>query len=142
MRPARLLGAVAAGLLAAASPVAAQGPTTAPTTGLTTAGLAEACAANPADTAGVAGVAYCRGFLIAAGQYHAELTVRPGDRTAIFCLPNPSPTVEAAQASFVAWAQANPQHAGEKALIGLMRWAGTTYPCPPAPATRPAPQRR
>lgn len=136
MRHAGLL--LAAGLLATAAPAAAQAPVSA----LTTAALAEACAAAPVDTAGVAGTAYCRGFLIAAGQYHAELTVRPGDRPAIFCLPEAGPTVEAAQASFVAWAQANPQHGAEKALIGLMRWAGATYPCPPAPARRPATTRR
>lgn len=110
---------------------AAQAQTTpgapAPSAGVTTRALAELCTAGEA-----AGTGYCRGFMVGIGQYHAELTVGRGGRPPVFCLPEPSPTLEAAQASFVAWAQANPQYAGEKAIIGLMRWASAAYPCPAA----------
>ncbi len=95
--------------------------------GLTTASLAEACASQGRDTAGATEVGYCRGFMTGAGQYNREISQ---NRPAIFCLPDPSPTFEAAQASFVAWVRANPQFADELAVDGLMRWAAATYPCP------------
>jgi hypothetical protein len=63
---------------------------------------------------------------------------RPGGQAPIFCLPNPAPTLDEAQAAFVAWARANPQHAGDKAVDGLLRWAASAYPCP----TPPPPARR
>lgn len=104
---------------------------TAPATTVTTAALAELCGADS-----VAALGYCRGFLVGAGQYHGEIS-SPGGRPAIFCLPDPAPAVETAQASFVAWAKANPQYAGDKAINGLLRWAQATYPCPmPTARTR------
>jgi hypothetical protein len=101
---------------------------------LTTATLGELCASDVEAARG-----YCRGFLVGVGQYHAEVT-RPGGRAPIFCLPEPTPTLEAAQASFAAWSRANAQHGGEKAVDGLLRWAAATYPCPTPPA--PARARR
>jgi hypothetical protein len=119
----RLVLVIAAGVAAlAAGPAPAQ----APARGMTTATLAEACASEGRDTAGATAVGYCRGFMAGAGQYHREIST---DRPPIFCLPNPSPTFEAAQASFVAWVRANPQFGGEQAVDGLMRWAAATYPC-------------
>ena len=104
----------------------------APTSTVTTAMLAEACGASGTDMIGATAIGYCRGFITGAGQYHTEMST---GRTPIFCLPtSPSPTLEAVQVSFVAWARSNPQRAEEKALDGLLRWAADTYPCPPAPA--------
>lgn len=100
---------------------------------VTTANLASLCGAPLGEEVGVAAQAFCRGFIIGTGQYHREIS-RPGGRTPIFCLPNPTPTLEGAQASFVAWAAANPQHANELAVDGVLRWAVATYPCSPAPA--------
>ncbi|PPQ33894.1 hypothetical protein CCS01_13195 [Rhodopila globiformis] len=68
-----------------------------------------------------------------AGQYNREISQ---NRPEFLCLPDPSPTFEAAQASFVAWARANPQYANELAVDGLMRWAAATYPCPGQSAHR------
>ncbi|HEV7264148.1 MAG TPA: Rap1a/Tai family immunity protein [Falsiroseomonas sp.] len=103
--------------------------------GVTTAELAQLCEAGDGTGAGSAvAVASCRGFMVGVGQYHAELTTATAGRPPVFCLPDPSPTFDAAQASFVAWSRANPQHAGEKAVIGLMRWAASTFPCPAAPS--------
>jgi hypothetical protein len=112
--------------------------------GVTTAELAQLCAASGTDTGSAAAIGSCRGFIVGVGQYHAELTTAAAGRPPVFCLPDPAPTFDAAQASFVAWSQANPQHAGEKAVIGLMRWAAATYPCPPTPARAPSatPTRR
>lgn len=110
-------------------------PGSAPPGPVTTRLLAEACDATSMDMNGAAALGYCRGFITAAGQYHREIST---DRPPIFCLPSPSPTFEAAQASFVAWAKANPQYGSEPAVDGLMRWAAAAYPCPtpPAPAGR------
>lgn len=101
---------------------------------VTTGQLGELCASPEATPQ-----AYCRGFLIGVGQYHASVTAAPGGVSRpVFCIPaEPSPTVEQAQASFAAWARANPQHAGERAADGLARWAVATFPCPaPARARR------
>lgn len=123
-----------AALAAIAGPVLAQ---TAPANmgTVNTGPLAELCAsADP-----VAG-AYCRGFLIGAGQYHASITA-PGGADPVFCLAQPMPSVDQAQASFAAWARSNPQHAGERAVDGVIRWAATAYPCPPQPEQRPGNRR-
>jgi hypothetical protein len=142
-RRTRVMGIAAALALAVAAPQGAKAqPAPAPTgsgggVGVTTANLAELCAAGDGtDVISGAAVGYCRGFLIATGQYHRELTTGRGARPPVFCLPDPSPTIEAAEDSFVAWARANPQFGGEKALIGVMRWAAATYPCPARPGRR------
>jgi len=104
---------------------------------ITTGSLATLCAAPTDAEVGHASLAFCRGFIVGVGQYHVEIS-RPGGRPAIFCLPTPAPTLEAAQSSFVAWAQANPQYANDKAVDGLLRWAATAYPCPTAARARGA----
>jgi hypothetical protein len=132
----------AAGLCLAFTPIAAKAQTAAPAaapapvvTMLTTATLANLCSVS-GDQGDVAiAMGYCRGFIIAVGQYHFEIS-RPGGRPAIFCLPDPAPTLEAAQTAFVAWAAANPQYGAERAVDGLLRWAASAYPC--RPAARPA----
>ena len=124
------LGLVLATGLAAL--VAGSAAAQAPERGITTATLAEACRSAGGDVAGATGIGFCRGFMTGAGQYHREISAH---RPPIFCLPTPSPSFEAAQTSFVAWAAANPQQADAPALDGLLRWAAATYPCP-TPARR------
>ena len=119
-------------------PAGAQAPT-GPAVLVTTAMLAAACSASGTDMVGATAIGYCRGFITGAGQYHQEMTA---GRPPIFCLPNPSPTLEAVQVSFVSWARSNPQHANEKALDGLLRWASDTYPCAPTPAAAPPAKRK
>jgi hypothetical protein len=106
--------------------------------GVTTGTLAELCAqGGGADMVSAAAVGYCRGFLIGVGQFHAEAAGTHRSRPPIFCLPDPSPSIEQAQASFVAWVRANPDQAGQKAVVGLLRWAAATHPCPqPSAAAR------
>lgn len=135
MRFATILAAGVAALALGAPPTRAQ----APARGVTTGTLAEACATTGTDAASATAAGYCRGFMTGAGQYHREISV---DRPPIFCLPDPSPSFDAAQASFVAWARANTQYAAEPAVDGLMRWAAATFPCP-TPSARPtAPRAR
>ena len=127
---ATLVGCLA--LLVAGAPRAQQaGPVPALSTGV----LASFCAATGTDAEATLARGYCRGFLIGAGQYHAAVS-QPGELAPIFCLPNPSPPIEAAQASFVAWAGANPALADTRAVEGVLRWAQATFPCPAAATGR------
>ena len=132
---ARWLPAVLA-LASAAGPAAAQPAT--PAQMLTTATLAELCGAAPSVSEAPA-TAFCRGFIIGAGQYHQAAT-RPNQQ-ALFCMPSPGPTHEQFQAAFASWARANPQFGQERAVDGLTRFVAAAYPCPPAPAPAAARSR-
>ena len=82
---------------------------------------------------------WCHGFIVGAGQYHRSVTDAGTGPKSLFCMPTPEPTLEQARVAFVAWARAHPQHAAEKAVDGLSRFAAETWPCPAAkPAARPA----
>jgi len=87
-------------------------------------------------------IAYCQGFLTAAGQYHTLLYPASGPVRPIFCVPNPGPTIAESGIAFAAWARSNGQYMREPALDGLLRWAQATFPCPqnatPARAPRAA----
>ncbi len=96
----------------------------------TVADLATLCGASPQAPEYVSAIAFCHGFLQGAGQYHAVVTQPGSGRAPVFCPPNPPPTRAQVAADFVAWARANPQHAGERAVDGLARWAHAAYPCP------------
>jgi hypothetical protein len=134
-----LAGAAAAAMLSAVRPGGAQGLDQNFRGGLTS-DLAALCSASGQEALGQAALGYCQGFFVAAGQYHHALTAEGGAQRPVFCLPNPSPTFDQARTAFVAWAQANVQYAGERAIDGLTRFAGQTYPCPSAP-TGPRPRR-
>ncbi|MBX9700435.1 MAG: hypothetical protein K2X74_13430 [Acetobacteraceae bacterium] len=130
-----LAGGLAALLALGAAPGQAQ-PIPAPG-GLTTGHLAELCAAGQgSDIVAAAAVGYCRGFMVGVGQFHAEAAGTHRSRPAIFCLPEPSPSFEQAAASFVTWVRANPDQAGNKAVVGLLHWARATHPCPTPPVGR------
>jgi hypothetical protein len=75
-------------------------------------------------------IAYCQGYMTAAGQYHTSLHPAGGARRPLFCVPNPPPSVAQSGLAFAAWARQNPQRANEPALDGLLRWAQSTHPCP------------
>jgi len=105
----------------------------------TVADLATLCD-PPADSSRrLEAIAYCQGFLTAAGQYHTAQHPAGGARPPLFCLPNPPPTIAQSGLAFAAWARQNPQYNSEPAVEGLFRWARTTYPCPtPTTPQRPA----
>jgi hypothetical protein len=123
----RWLPAAALALACSGGAAFAQAPATQP---LTTATLAELCAAAPAMSEAPA-TAFCRGFIIGAGQHHAAVSRVAGTRPA-YCMPNPGPTQQDFQTAFAAWARANPQFGQDAAVDGLVRFAAATYPCPPA----------
>ena len=131
-----LLAVVAGGAFAQTAAtqtaVTQTGPAQAIVPALTTGVLAALCGATGGDAESATAVGYCRGFIIGVGQYAVAMS-RPGGIRPVFCLPTPSPTQDVAQASFVAWAAANPQYTDDKAVDGLLRWAAATYPCAAAP---------
>lgn len=134
MRIRTLLAGGLALLAAAAGPAAAQ--TSGPVPALTTGTLAALCDATGDDADSLRAVGYCRGVFVGMGQYHSIMTA-PGRLRPIFCLPNPSPSLEQLQAAFIAWAGANPERLNERAAEGVLRFAAATYPCAaPAPARR------
>ncbi|WP_149539031.1 Rap1a/Tai family immunity protein [Siccirubricoccus phaeus] len=140
MRPMTLPAALAAAWLGLATPALAQGtspgmrPGTGgsgtPTSVSTTADLAAICLPTAQDPQRLEAIAYCQGYMTAAGQYHSMLHRPGGRRRPLYCLPNPAPTVAESAIAFAQWARQNPQYNQEPALDGLFRWAQATYPCP------------
>ena len=81
-------------------------------------------------------IAYCQGFITAAGQYHTLTHPARGPLRPLFCLPERVPTVAESGVDFAQWARDTPRYANEPALDGFLRWAQARYPCPAAPAGR------
>ena len=108
----------------------------------TVADLAAVCDPSWGGVPRLEAIAYCQGFLTAAGQYHTLLYPAAGPVRPIFCVPTPGPTIAESGIAFAAWARVNAQHAREPALDGLLRWAQSSFPCPqtatPARAPRAA----
>ncbi|MCO6419677.1 hypothetical protein JYK14_26425 [Siccirubricoccus sp. KC 17139] len=133
MRSMTLPAALAAACLGLATPALAQGSpggSTTPTSVSTTADLAAICLPGDQDPRRLEAIAYCQGYMTAAGQYHTMLHRPGGRRRPLYCLPSPPPSVADSAIAFARWARQNPQHNQEPALDGLFRWAQTTYPCP------------
>lgn len=94
--------------------------------------LAAVCDPSWGGMARFEAIAYCQGFITAAGQFHARMNTgrSAGGRSPIYCLPQEDgPTVAQAGYAFANWTRQNSQHGSEPAIDGLMRWAQTTYPC-------------
>ena len=109
----------------------------------TVADLAAVCQPSWGGVPRLEAIAYCQGFLTAAGQYHALLHPANGPMRPLFCTPTPAPSIAESGIAFSNWARANPQYAREPALDGMLRWAQSAYPCPqsttpPARAPRAA----
>ena len=136
MRLTSLLPALA---ILAATPAMAQAPAAARGSHTATvAELAALCATPATDANHASANGLCRGFIAGFAQYHAAMT-QPGTRhRPLFCVPDPAPSGQQAAAGFAEWARNNPQSANEIAVDGLARWFIATYPCPQAPARRPA----
>ena len=141
--PSRMLAAIVVPLLGAAAampmPAAAQITERTFSSGRT-GDLATLCAAEETDTAGVAARAWCHAFIVATGQYHNSVAAADPATSRVYCLPDPNMTLDQVRTAFVTWARSNPQYADTRAVDGLMRFAGTTWPCPRSPA--PAGSRR
>jgi len=124
-------GAAGLVLALAAPPARAQAPAAAAPS-FTTAQLARACGPAAADANAIAARSVCFAVLVTVGQAHAMYTTGRRDARPAFCVPDPSPTLDAVAAGFVSWAAANPQYAETRAVEGVLRFANTTYPCAPA----------
>lgn len=111
----------------------------------TVADLAAICDPAASSPLRLESIAYCQGFITAAGQYHAALNpAGSAVSRPLYCVPTPAPTVAETGLGFAAWARQNPQHNAEPAIDGLLRYAQASFPCPQAAAqparraTRPA----
>lgn len=126
------LALAVAGCALAAQPAAAQAQSAGPV--FSTGELARACGPAPGDANALASRSVCYAVMVAVGQSHAIYTSGPRAARPVFCLPDPSPTLEQISARFVSWAAANPQHAGTRAAEGVLRFGAATYACPPPAA--------
>jgi hypothetical protein len=132
---------IAGVLLALAGPALAQQGSEAPATtsnvpGRSAGDLAALCNAGLQEPGRPDAQAYCNGFIVGVGQFHASMTAAGGTQRPIFCVPEPQPTLNQVAAAFVAWTRENPQQASERAVDGLVRFAAETYPCPATTTTR------
>ncbi|PZW45925.1 hypothetical protein C8P66_110123 [Humitalea rosea] len=99
----------------------------------TVADLAAMCAPRSTGLPRLESIAYCQGYVTAAGHAYAELVPASGPRPQIVCMGTPGPSIAEAGIGFAAWAAQHPEHASEPALDGLLRYARATYPCAAAP---------
>jgi hypothetical protein len=132
---------IAGVLLALAGPALAQQGSGAPATtsnvpGRSAGDLAALCDTGLQEPGRPDAQAYCNGFIVGVGQFHASMTAAGGAQRPMFCVPEPQPTLNQVAAAFVAWTRGNPQQASERAVDGLIRFAAETYPCPAATTTR------
>jgi len=91
--------------------------------------LAAVCDPAWGSVARLEAIAYCQGFLTSFGQHHTLLHPQNGPARPLYCVPTPGPTIAQSGIAFAAWTRENPQHAGEPALDGLLRWAQASFPC-------------
>jgi hypothetical protein len=126
---AAVLGPVLGAAMAAAAPAAAQISEQTFRSGRT-GDLATLCATSESSQGGIAARAWCNAFIVSAGQYHGSVAAANPSIGRIYCLPDTNMTLDQVRTAFVGWAQSNPQYADTRAVDGLMRFAGTTWPCP------------
>lgn len=78
-------------------------------------------------------IAYCQGYLTAAGQFHALMYPAGGPMRPLYCISGRGPSIAEAGLGFSAWARAHPGRGNEPALDGFLRYAQERFPCPDAP---------
>ena len=75
-------------------------------------------------------IAYCQGYVTAAGRYHRLLHPAGGPSPQLYCVPTPAPSIAETGVGFSAWARQSPQYMQEPALDGLVRYLQSRFPCP------------
>ena len=66
--------------------------------------LAAVCNPSAGNPLRLESIAYCQGYLNAAGQYHAALNPPGALSRPLFCVSNPPPSVAQSGIAFAAWA--------------------------------------
>jgi hypothetical protein len=95
---------------------------------LRTAGdLVAVCSPASDDPLMAAAVGVCEGFTV--GVFRTLEEIQAGFRAKLFCMPTPGPARSQAIASFVAWAQANPDVVSGAPADAILRYLQQTYPC-------------
>jgi hypothetical protein len=127
--PAKVLGSVLGATLALIGQASAQISEQTFSSGRT-GDLAKLCAASEASPGGEVARAWCNAFIIATGQYHGSVAAANPSIGRVYCLPDPSMTLDQVRTAFVGWTESNTPYADTRAVDGLMRFAGETWPCP------------
>lgn len=91
--------------------------------------LASVCDPQAEGVTRLEAIAYCQGYLTAAGQYRAGLQQIAPQAVAPLCLPSPAPTIAQVGISFAEWVRGNPDQSAQPALVGLLKWAEQTFRC-------------
>lgn len=122
-------------LMACSHAASAQAPSTVPKPPAkhvaTVEDLASVCDPQAQGVTRLEAIAYCQGYVTAAGQYRAGLQQIAPQAVAPLCLPSPAPTIAQVGISFAAWARGNPDQSAQPALVGLLKWAEQTFRCAP-----------
>ena len=98
----------------------------------TTAELARLCGPAADDANAIRMRPACFASIVMVGQMHSLYTTGRGAGRPAFCMPAETPSLDRVSADFVSWAAANQQYGSTRAAEGLLRFAASAYPCPPA----------
>ena len=91
--------------------------------------LQKLCAADEATTDGKYAIGFCYGWIEGLGQFYEQLVLdKRFDVKPVVCAGKEL-TREEVRATFVTWANANPNAAGEPALRGLVTALKEKHPC-------------
>ena len=94
----------------------------------TTQNLINLCTAAPDDPYRDKAIHFCHGYLVGAYDYHVTENSGPDGKT-LFCIPEPTPSRNAAIGMFIEWAKAHPQYMGEKPVETEFRFLIEKWPC-------------
>lgn len=91
--------------------------------------LHKLCAADEATSDGKYALGFCYGWIEGAGQFYEQLLLDERFDLKPAVCSDKVLTREDARTTFVAWAEANPEAAGEPALAGMFNAMKEAYPC-------------
>ncbi|MCL7421890.1 MAG: hypothetical protein M8364_13405 [Methylobacter sp.] len=90
--------------------------------------LAALCSVTADDPNNVAAIHFCAGYMEGFDSYR-NLAFEQEDVRAQYCMSNPLPTRDQAISLFVDWAKNHPEEMSQPAVLGLLSFAKTTWPC-------------
>lgn len=91
--------------------------------------LQQLCSADEATHDGKYAIGFCYGWIEGAGQFYEQLLLDKRFELEAAVCSEKELTREDARTTFIAWAKANPQSAGEPALDGMFSAMKEAYPC-------------
>lgn len=97
--------------------------------------LVDLCTVGATEDLSKEAIHFCEGFAVGVYRTIIAVTTDRG-RKPIFCVPDPTPTRDAAVQAFVAWSRANPDVLPKNPVDGLTQFMVTTWPCPPSKSAK------